>query len=978
MGLKPSGEEFSFLSGVASRLGRFRMSLSKKEGDTTKNYIVMLKKNSHNVLLRKALLRKLGYTVPPSIHLKDFKVSFEGAFSKKKKFKEEFKKFKQRLGNVTEGAKNRWIRNADDEEAVILEFQDAIAFPAETPIYDLSLGTVDKEKVVLGRRVFNALLLPYALVDIPESINLFRWNPGQIINGLLHLPYEDANEFSPSYDDALWMMKRILKLTRKDWEEIATEGAMPEPVAKLFVERVISRRNSLKDHLKLKDPNISFNPKINFGSHVKDGKLTKEDWPEYGTRWAWGDPESPLSNSEIWAFVKSKFWSNVLSNLITRANDDIMPHSDFAEKALERQIENAKKQFFDLFFTGESKKVPFGIWTTPLYSGELIASREIVLGSYLGTDNRIQLADTVGFAVEGGVYIGTEGLPSKLFVSGQTKLFFTRTYTHLKPINSMKRALKEPWTNIMVPLLKREYGSIFDELATGEFDNIPDPVDKESTEIYKEKQEKLNEIIKIFSENMSKGESIIIANKVGGGATINAGYSLADRIKLQGSLGANQIVLSRLHILRKDEHTIQVYNDLGNVFNFQISLGLKAQIPIVNIGLRHTRGTAKTEFFTLNINPHMDANKDIVSNLLTLRQMFMSNSLELLKDNHKPYTFKHKIKESAGSLSFLHWRWLKLKSLDMFSVTTPNGVEGKYITRACGKRSGKSYQDLALDIFNSLIEEFTDSEIVLASTSSGNPGDTIFGESVTRHASFESKLIPRTESQSDFEEAFYSTTYRWKGWEISVDGVLEILDEIKDRYNYVFYDPKVLNETKSLQLYSIDLNIYIYAAGIEHMAQVTKNRVKEIFNTYANFPKAPNFHIFDSYANEEDMARRQKIIDTETVQAFLHYQNFYNQALAAGNPKEGTKWGEKMLSMAESLLQLEGLVLLVGGSDNLYIQSRIQGFREGDEAGDKAIISNHIGKFGSIKRNGPLKHLQRQLGMTESEFYIYWIMEKIL
>jgi hypothetical protein len=67
----------------------------------------------------------------------------------------------------------------------------------------------------------------------------------------------------------------------------------------------------------------------------------------------------------------------------------------------------------------------------------------------------------------------------------------------------------------------------------------------------------------------------------------------------------------------------------------------------------------------------------------------------------------------------------------------------------------------------------------------------------------------------------------------------------------------------------------------------------------------------------------------------------------------------------------------VGGVSNVFVQSSINGFRQNDEGGDTAIISDSLGQIGSAHRAGPLRFVQENLGMTDSEFFDYWILNKI-
>ena len=51
--------------------------------------------------------------------------------------------------------------------------------------------------------------------------------------------------------------------------------------------------------------------------------------------------------------------------------------------------------------------------------------------------------------------------------------------------------------------------------------------------------------------------------------------------------------------------------------------------------------------------------------------------------------------------------------------------------------------------------------------------------------------------------------------------------------------------------------------------------------------------------------------------------------------------------------------------------------RIGDEDGDSRINSNSLGQVGSSKVYGPLMSLMLSSGMTQSEFYAYWLRGKL-
>ena len=93
--------------------------------------------------------------------------------------------------------------------------------------------------------------------------------------------------------------------------------------------------------------------------------------------------------------------------------------------------------------------------------------------------------------------------------------------------------------------------------------------------------------------------------------------------------------------------------------------------------------------------------------------------------------------------------------------------------------------------------------------------------------------------------------------------------------------------------------------------------------------------------------------------------------------KRQGQYTRSVLSMANRWLNLEGFKKLLGGSENYFIISRIDGFRIGDEDGDSRINSNSLGQVGSSKVYGPLMSLMLSSGMTQSEFYAYWLRGKL-
>src|SRR6185312_7557734 len=205
IGLSRDVDDVTFISNTEVPNGRMSFVASKTFSDgQIRSYQILLDVKAHNVLLRKALLRKIGYNIPGTIRMAQLRVHFKGAFSKKE--------FTRDINHLTFLDEKRWIVSGADTDDDTLILQDVVVFDgANDTIYNLARGDMNSG-VIQGRRMMNSLLVPYNLTDATESLNLFPWTPGRIANTQLILNYEDAAEFSTSYEDARWITRRILKL----------------------------------------------------------------------------------------------------------------------------------------------------------------------------------------------------------------------------------------------------------------------------------------------------------------------------------------------------------------------------------------------------------------------------------------------------------------------------------------------------------------------------------------------------------------------------------------------------------------------------------------------------------------------------------------------------------------------------------------------------------------------------------------------
>lgn len=833
-----------------------------------------------------------------------------------------------------------------DSETV--EVQDLIAMPSQDFYYNLAMGFLTDE-IIGGRRILNSLLIPYSLVNLPESVNMLNWNIGRVVNKQLALDYDIAENFSTSYEDAKWIARRISKLSRDDFAEIVKKSYFPKEVELVLIEKLIARRNNLKNLLSLEEKDLEFNPEISDGEFLKKGKLLKENYPGFASRFSFGDPESPLSGTEIANFIGSTVISQAINGAINYVGSKYLNNQKQLETAfMQRQQDLYLEQFFKYLTTGVVSNIPFGIWVYPTFGGSLILSREVVIGSYLGTDNKLQLADIVGFSVNAGVFANVEGIttPVPLSVTGSAQVQYTRTFSHLKPIASFKASFKYPFRNIIVPYLQRKVGREFVNLLSS--GNLRDLKDEEREKTIAETMEK-------FKKELSVGESIIISDNLVFGANAALGTGYGKILKLNGQLGVSNITLSRFHIFRKDENTIHVYKDLGNVTSLIMAFNFRAVAPILDLSIKTGGGFGKTKFYSIDIT---NKNPSIVENIQALKGLFRSSSLEILNKISKPYILKHKFKEAQVNLGLTALQISNLNDSDQIEIQHPEGAIKTFYQNNETYRRGLNIEEFLFDSLNGVLGQFTKTGINLSGISKGAPADSILGSSFLYGSTFEGELSNNFQEgirkKGDLSFTFGTINKSFRGFIISKDRAKKIAETLNKKYGMEFFPEQALAQTKNIFLYEISLNIFVYENGIEHFASLSEDQLESILEKY-----------IDGHAKA--LKKGQILKRFKLFKWHLERRNYEKYSL----------YGRSLLTLFDRYLNLDGFKEVLGGDSNFFIYSKISGFRNEDEAGDTAIISNSIGQFGSEKTQGPITSIMNQLGMTPSEFFAYWIRSRV-
>lgn len=935
---------FRFLGALTSQSGLFRFNAESLAGGDSGPFIIHLDKTLHSTLLRKNLLRKLGYKIPAMQYLKSLTLRFD-SLAQKENF------LKRQLPENTFGAPRRWVSAGLEGDELEITLQDvAISRPSETDHYNLALGVPPTTQL---SRTLRALIIPYALTEIGESINKTTWSVGRVENNEIRLRHFSLANLNATMDDALWILKRLESLSSADIKEVVQNAFFPKEVEILLIEKMLSRRNSLFKLFKLKTKDFKVNQKPESGSLLVKGALTQEEWSGHAARYSHGTPDSPFQDIGYFAFAEIQ--SSVIENLISRANEHLSVF-DINEARMEHLTNEFTEGLNHFVETGEFLEQGVSTWFTPTLDGQLILSRDIIIGNHLGTNNLVQLADTIGYSVRLGGHLGIEGLEFFTSASVNAGLSYSKIFSHLKPVRTLKESVKEPYKNMLVPLLKRSLRSNVQSLADYIAQN-PDATDEQ-------RDQALSDILSDLNSSLGVGESIIVTERISPNLGATGRLVILDGGVSSVGIDVSGLLIKRLHFLRKDSSTLQVYVDNGLSGTMTLSFSFDHTIPILRFQDKRTKGKYDLQIYDIDLNIKKDENPKLQEQAAALTHLLKTNSTELLDEVSPASAVKNNFVDSVQRLSLLHWRSRSIRQNDQFVIKTPESPESHYVKVSTGLQSGLNYRAFLTDIANYYIGKYT-ANIRLSTDSWKNPGQTFFGTSETGSGRFEARLFDTNE----IDHLFVSLTERKEGWSISEKRLRSEIDNINQRYGRVLFPETSAREATNLKIFTISTQLNIYQEGLERLLFESNDALKTMQRSYRSrsaFDLRCNPHRNRLMARNSIECGNFATVFTKVSDCRKSFQN-----------KEHHKLGRCLVELSQNLvnhLDFDDVVALIGHS-NLYLNGQINGFRKDSEILIDPIRSNTFGQISSRFHNGPVDAVRTLLGVEPGEFNGYWMRE---
>lgn len=943
------GENVDFKNIVETNDGLMRFDALRSDNSVATYY---LDPKMHITLLRKNLLRKLGYKIPAIKRLETLHVFFETPQDKKDFLQEMSYKL-----DLFEYEK-RWVISQTE---LSLELRDLSQIESGRITYNSAMGVPPGYQ---SGRTIRSLLFVYALLDLDESVNKVRCDAGKRVGSKLVLPYffGFADFSSVHIDDLKWIARLVAPLSKADFKQLIDQAHYPSGVSDILAEKLRCRKEHLLSLLKVgyESESEPVNLDKSVAPYLDKGKVIKFDWTEIGYAARFSKVDAPSPFKDFHMLILSMLQSIGIDAMVGKFNKLLQGFDP--QKA---RFKLAKKEFeegLDHFVkTGEFLQFPVSAWASPVLDGRFILSRDVIIGNYLGTDNLVQLADTFGYSADAGVLVGFENFTDIAGATVKANFTFTKTFTHIKPIQTLKTVFKEPYKNMMVPLLKMD-------LRRG-LKAVSENQKKDETK----NDEKLDEILSIINKTLGIGESLLITQRFNKGA--RGSLSIPRLTSLWGNFlnirlgfGAGHIGVKRLHILRRNENTLQIFDDRGNGIFTDFSIDLSYLIPIMRYSSRKQKGQYSVQFNSINIDGSATADKDVLKNNLKIfENILKKNDFSIIeKDPEIAKTIGHldgDYRDHLQQAGALIWRNRRLRTYTQY-LFNPIQVDkpGKYVSYRDHTQTGKNWEGFVKDVANFYLRKVTQ-DVAWANNIWQNPSDTILGASRTFEMDYEA-----FNNDNKLTRDFISVTERLEGWSKNETRLKDFARELNEKHKLDLFTPEMFEQINRLSLYDIYSKFIIYEEGIRKFKDTGLDELikyayfvekkkgfkcrKPTYRKLSDGTKLPTCHYLGAIITNHKACKKRK-----------------NQRRAM------RCWTRAVKKMYKKFNALE--LARFFGRENIYVYAKVNGFRKNSELFYTPEESNGYGEQSLSTPDGIISLLQGKFSIPAGEFEGFWLRSRL-
>lgn len=824
-----------------------------------------LSRNTHSALMRAALLRKLGYYVPSPKFYKNLKIFF-----KNEKEKELFLENAQ-ASLISDFESRNWIVE-NNQQLHYVVFSDAVLESLTNEYFDVYWGFAPSPKIpsqlaTVQRfsryRAFRALILPYVLVDVPESVNRFepklsgisdgKVNKSTVFLNTINLYHPYAESFSAcTYEDGLWLMRKIAQLNEKDIREIVQAGQFGCGLDELVYRKLLYRISHAKELFALGRtanlPPLEINTNDGF---IQKGKVMKEYCQGYPQRVSHGDRETPIEDGDYKPYLSIRGKSSAIGTAIIEINKKLQlltTESLFKNRQQEimnRLIDHVKNNPLEPLY----QKVE--VWGGPIAGFNLSAARHITTGTYYESSAAIQLVDNLSISANLGYFAAVDGIAKTTPLMG-ANVVVLRDYTHVRPLMSMKESKKVEWKNLVVPKFMKNLATILKKA---------DPVvlsEEEKAKLSAEEREKLNnkEPEKLpldeFLNELRDGEVFTITDSIAGSAYAQVGSSwdvlmgispLGFLNNINVGFDASRTILRQTSI-SKTSNGVQIF--LRNQKNKILGLTIDTNyfLNIMKIRSQTREDELKDRAYVIQYDPGMVDNIDLSSEAKYVQEfketrthlkralyaLFVHNNSELLEEyfQYKEFKVDHNLNTKEQKSKMLLWRMTQFEEDHLLQITYPKNKdypelkpEDEKVVIFQSKKGELKGRDLLggiTDLLQGLLNKWIPKhKIDLNDSPNPNPANTPYGKAYWRMVTSDTDISPNIEQYPNVS----IIQHVWGGWDMKGKDFRQLISQISDKYNGTGLSPYRLIEDeqfymlKSIDFFRITANFSVLPGGLD-------------------------------------------------------------------------------------------------------------------------------------------------------------------
>lgn len=814
------------------------------EGEPQKTWRLGVTLLSQSTSMRSVMLRKLGYDVVTSKPYNRLRVHF-GSVEEKETFLEELKSKDMNLE-----ARGGLLENKPGSTSLVLA--DALIETQRNESFDWHWGFIqnvnspDREErsralswveYMSKFRAYRALIVPFTLVFVPESINRYSPKNVSIINDYALFYHPLAGGFAAATrEDIKWLLYRMASWTESDFREVVAVANYPTSLKELVYRKLVLRTRQTFEAFKLPIP--SQFPKVNLDFNSQDGlvsagRVTKEKVPGYPQRFSHGDRESPFKDDDWFRYAGIRGRSALLATALGNLNEKLqfLKLDTAAEKFQQNVVEQISNHFRNK--PGQPLEKTVQSWGGPLFGLNASASRQVATGTYYGSTAAVQLVDNLSLSTSLGYFNTFEMLPQpmlnsqgKVFIQRQyplqvlnSTLSLQRNYIHVRPLVSMKEATQISWKDLVVPSKMMSLAKTIDSKDIKDF--------------------------RTFMQDFKEGEVFTITDSVVAGLGAQTLTTFDFLLGMEPLAFINSISIgadTSLAVLRqtsfmKTRDGIQIFVRNQTSKAAGLNFDVNYFINLMRLRAQGIQSDLKSDVFVIDYKPNwLDESLSAEetekletkeNNLrLALKSLLKGHSTENLYTHFKYQKFEveHVLKTRETKNRIL---WSQMNSLNedhQVKIRPPQSEdepdrnpqedEVTLFRNRRGELKGRDLLGFVLSSLQSFLNYRSQNvQWDLGSSDDPNPANVPFGKAYWRQVITEKDFTGRVNDVAMIQHI-------WSGWKMKGKAFLKLIDDITvqlglpEDAKYRLIEKEFFHNTAGIDFYRITANLSVRHTGL--------------------------------------------------------------------------------------------------------------------------------------------------------------------